>query len=143
MISTCCYRNRMFAYNVLMKIFLFSWQGLLIPIFSSSCFSSCSKGFSTMWSQLVAIRTLCANNANNVCMKIFLLLARAVDTNFIINCLQFMFKRFFNTMVSTYCYQNWMFAHNICMKIFRLFFIPIYSSSSYSFLLFKSFMDDP
>ena len=49
----------MFAYNVCMKIFLFWLQGLLTSILSSSCYSSCSKFFSTTWSQLVAIRTEC------------------------------------------------------------------------------------
>ena len=37
----------------------FCRQGLLTPILSSTVYSSCSKGFSTPWSQLIAIRTEC------------------------------------------------------------------------------------
>ena len=53
-----------------MKIILFCLQGLLIPILSSSYYSSCSKGFSTICSQLVALR---------IEYLLPFLLARAID----------------------------------------------------------------
>jgi hypothetical protein len=132
MVSTCCYQSWMFDYNVCMKVFLLCLQWLSTSILSSSSYSSCSKGFSTTWSHVVSIRTECLltisawNSSFYVCKGCWHQCFHHLSTIHVLN--------FFNNMVSTCCYQNWMFAYNVCMKIFLfcLLLIPIHSSSSYS-----------
>ena len=134
MVSTCCYQSWMFDYNVCMKVFLLCLQWLSTSILSSSSYSSCSKGFSTTWSQVVSIRTECLltisawNSSFYVCKGCWHQCFHHLSTIHVLN--------FFNNMVSTCCYQNWMFAYDVCMKIFLFcwqgLLIPILPSSCYS-----------